>query len=80
MVLRNRVGDVFADVEKVNNVYPLELRVTPPGNALAAWTDDHRESTYTELVQRLQKVVMTATARGGNGTEATLMTWHRRLP
>jgi len=42
-------------------------------------TDEHREPTYPELVQRLQKVVMAATARGGNGTEATLMTWHRRL-
>ncbi len=75
MVLSNQVGDVFTNVEKVNKVYLMELRVIPPGTVLAAWTDEHREP-YLELVQCLQKVVMAATARGGKGTEAMLMTWH----
>ena len=30
MVLRDRVGDVFADIDKVNDVYPTELRIVPP--------------------------------------------------
>ena len=67
---------MFANIKKVNNLYPMEL---PQRTALAAWTNEHREPTYPELAQRLQKVAMTTTARGGNGREATLMTWHRRL-
>jgi len=38
MELRNRDGDLFADVERVNNVYPMVLRVLPPKAGLAAWT------------------------------------------
>ena len=79
MVLRNLAGDIFADIEKVHNVYPVELRAIPQRTALVAWTDDHREPTYPELVERLLKVAVTAMARGGNRMEATLMTWHRRL-
>jgi hypothetical protein len=44
--------------------------------------DGHRgcaNLTHQELVEHLEKVVMTATAKGGKGTEATLITWHRRL-
>ena len=56
-----------------------ELKVKTPG--LAAWMDisSGADPTHQELVERLEKVVMTATAKGGKGTEATLMTWHRRL-
>ena len=79
MVLRNPAGDVFADIEKVHNVYPVELRVIPQRIALAAWMDNHREPTYLELVECLLKVTMTVTGRGGNRMEATLMTWHRQL-
>ena len=60
-------------------IYLMELRVIPPGTALAVWTDKHREPTYPELVQCLQNLVMTATAKGGNRTETTLMTcWDMR--
>ena len=79
MVLRDRAGDVFADIDMVNNVFPTKLRIVSPGNALVAWTSEYRERTIPELVQHLQKVAMAATARGGESTEATLMTWHRRL-
>ena len=79
MILRNRMGDVLADIEKQNNVYPIGLRVIPPGTASAAWTDEHREPTYLELVQCLQKLVMAVTAGGRNGMEVTLMTWQGRL-
>ena len=79
MVLRNPAGDVFADIKKVHNVYLVELRVIPQRTALVAWTDNHRELTYPEVVERLLKVAMTAMARGGNRMEATLMTWHRWL-
>ena len=54
----------------------MELRVIPQRTALVAWTDDHREPTYPELVEHLLKVTMTVTVRGGNRMEATLMTWH----
>ena len=64
---------------KVHNIYPVELRVIPQRTALVAWTDNHRELTYPELVECLLKVTMTVTARGGNGMEAMLMTWHRWL-
>jgi hypothetical protein len=30
MELRNRDGDMFANIERVNNVYPMELKVVPP--------------------------------------------------
>ena len=79
MVLRNLAGDVFADIEKVHNVYLVELRVIPQRTALVAWTDDHRELTYLELIECLLKVAMTVTVRGGNRMEVTLMTWHRWL-
>ena len=45
MVLGNRVGDVFVDIEKVQNLYLMELRVISRGTAIAAWTDEHREPT-----------------------------------
>ena len=79
MELRDREGDVFTIVSRVNNVYPMKLKVKTPG--LAAWMDtsEGADPTHQELVERLEKVVMIATAKGGKGTEATLMTWHRRL-
>ena len=36
------------------------------------------EPTHQELVEHLEGVVMTATAKGGNGTEAALVTWYRQ--
>ena len=72
MVLRNPAGDVFADIKKVHNVYPVELRVIPLRTTLVAWMDNHREPTYLELVEHLLKVTMTVTARG-NGMEVTLI-------
>jgi hypothetical protein len=36
--LRDRDGDLFANVAKVNNVYPMGLKVTLPMARLAAWT------------------------------------------
>ena len=77
MVIRDQAGDVFADIDKINKVYPTRFWAVPPGNALAMWTNEHNEWTTPELVQHLQNVTMTATARGGNSIEATLMTWHR---
>ena len=79
MVLRNPAGDVFVDIKKVHNVYLVELRAIPQRTALVAWMDNHRELTYPELVECLLKVAMTVMARGENGMEATLMTWHRWL-
>ena len=48
---------------------------------LSAWmeTSGDADPTHQELVDCLGKVAMTTTAKGGRGTEATLMTWHCRL-
>ena len=84
MELRNRDGDLFANVAKVN-VYPVGLNVIPPRTALAACTTDgdDTEPTHDELVEPLDKVAMVAamvtTAKGADGIRATLLTWHRRL-
>ena len=68
MELRNRDGNLFANVAKVNNVYSVGLNMIPPRSALAACTTDG-----------LDKVTMVATAKGADGIRATLLTWHRRL-
>ena len=66
MELRNRDGDLFANVAKVNNVYPVGLNVIPLRTALAAcMTDgDNAEPTHDELVD---KGAMVATEKGANG-------------
>ena len=81
MELRDRFGDLFTVVSKVNNVYPMELKVMAPCAEMAGWMGDggRTEPTYQEIVERLDGIAMAATARGGKGSEATLMTWHRRL-
>ena len=81
MELWDHNGELFADIAKVNKVYPVELRSVAPGAGLAGWTTDSGEgkSTYPELMEHLGKVAMTATARGGSGPKASLLTWHRRL-
>jgi hypothetical protein len=72
MELQNRDGDLFANIERVNNVYPMALRVVPPKAGLAAWTRGcgGADPTHEELVDRLQKVALAATAKGGDGMEA----------
>ena len=78
MALQNRDGDLFANVAKVN-VYPVGLNVVPLRTALAACTmgGDDAEPTHDELANRLDGVVMVATAKGVDGIKATLLTWHR---
>jgi hypothetical protein len=72
---------MFTHIAVVNDVYPVRLTVIPPNTALAAWTieGDEEVPTHEELVERLEQVAMVATAKGADGTRATLMTWHRRL-
>jgi len=48
MELKNRDGDVFTNVEKVNNVYPVELNVIIPKVGLAAWTDVGKHAELTQ--------------------------------
>ena len=76
MELQGQEGDMFASVEKVNNVYPMEASVIPPWSVLAAWTDEDKqvEMTHDELIQHLEMVALAAMARGGNGMAASLMT------
>ena len=66
---------MFIVVKMASHIYPVKLEVIPPKGALAAYT----EPTCEELVERLRKVTMAATARGGKGSAATLMTWHHWL-
>src|SRR5258708_12794978 len=80
MELRDRDGDLFTNIEKVNNVYPVRLTAIPPRAGLAAWTTEGElEPTHEELVGHLESVAMVATAKGADGTKATLMTCHRWL-
>ena len=52
MELRNQEGDLFAQVEKVDNVYPAKLDIIPPRAGLAAWTaSDGNEATHSELAE-----------------------------
>jgi len=57
-------GYLFADIVKANKVHPVELQSVASGAGLAGWTTDsgEGESTYQELLERLGKVAMTATA------------------
>ena len=48
MELRNRDVDLFANVAKVNNVYPVGLRVTPLRTALSACTTDGDDTEPTQ--------------------------------
>ena len=81
MELRDRRGDLFAVVSKVNNVYPMELTVIAPGSVIAAWMNDRgsKEPTHQEIDARLNEFAMVATAKGGKGSEVSLLTWHCRL-
>jgi hypothetical protein len=54
--------------------------VIPPIAGFAAWTTDGEDAKPThELVGRLEKVAMVATAKGADCMRAKLLTWHRRL-
>jgi len=77
MELHNGDGDLFTNIEKVNNVYPVRLTVIPPRVGLATWTmEGEEEPTHEKLVEHLGTVAMVATAKGADGIRATLMTWH----
>ena len=74
MELWDREGVMFAIVAKVNNVYPMELKVKAPG--FAAWVDNGgcADPTHRDIIERLEGVAMAATAKGAKSSEATLMT------
>jgi len=59
----------------------LSLTIIPPKTCMFAWTmaEDTAEPTYEELVERLANVTLSATARGANSMEASLLTWYRHL-
>ena len=77
MELRGRNGDLFTDIVKTNKVYQVELRSVASRAELAGWTTDTREgeSTYQELLERLGKVAMTATVRGGSHARPGTTGW-----
>jgi hypothetical protein len=65
MELQNQGGDLFANIDRVNNVYPMALKVVPPKAGLAVQTNigEGVDPTHKELVDCLQKVVLAATAK-----------------
>ena len=75
MELRDQEVVVLVVVSRVNNIYPMELKVKTPG--LAAWMDIGRgaDLTHQELVKHPEEIIITTTSKGGKATKATLMTW-----
>ena len=55
---RDRRGDLFTVVSKVNNVYPVELTVIAPGSVIAAWMNEggSKEPTHQEIVARFDSL------------------------
>ena len=49
---RDRCGDLFTVVSKVNNVYLVELAVIAPGLVIVVWMNDggSKELTHQEIV------------------------------
>ena len=78
---RNRDGDLFANVEKVNNVYLVGLNVISPRASSATCTmdGDDGELTHNELIERPSKVMMVATAKRTGSIRVTLLTRLSRL-
>ena len=75
MELRGRKGHGFAIVRRVDEVYPIELKVMTPRLAACMDNGGRTKMAYQELVGRLEGVGMTATAKGEKGTKATLITF-----
>ena len=76
---RDRNEDLFADIEKANNVYPARLKVISPRTGLATWTEGEEDATHDESGERLATVAVVAAAKGGGGTRTSLMTWDQWL-
>jgi len=58
--LRNRDGDLFTNVERVNNAYQMVLSVLPPKAGSVAWThtSEGADPTHKELVEHLQQAAL----------------------
>ena len=56
MELQSWDSNLFANIWKVNRVYPMEVRVIPPQSVLAAWTngDEQVKLTHDKLVKHLE--------------------------
>ena len=72
---RDRDGDPFANIAKTNKAYPVKPNVILPKAGFPAQTTEGGDPTHEELLERLGKVAMVATAKGADGMRATLMTW-----
>jgi len=75
MELQDWDGDLFANIAKVNNVYPVKRNVIPPKAGFATWTTEGEDPSHEELVERLRR----CPTNGANSMRATLMTRHRWL-
>jgi len=53
-----------------------DTRCDSPKAGATAWTTEGEDPPYEELVERLGKVAMVATAKGADGMRAMLITWH----
>ena len=81
MELWDKCGKLFAVVNRVNNVFPSRLTIVAPDTEFAAWMSDgpSEDQVHRDTVKRLDDYALVATAKGGHGEDASLMTWHRRL-
>ena len=81
MELCNKCGDLFTIVSKPNNVYPVKLTVITLGSGFTVWMSegDSKEQTHQEVVKHLDNFLLVAMARGGQGSDASLLMWHCRL-
>ena len=81
MELRDWCGDLFTVVSKVNNIYLMELTIIAPGSVITVWMNDRgsKELTHQEIDAHLNEFAMVAAAKGGKGSEVSLLTWHCQL-
>ena len=79
MELLDRSGDRFAFVGRVNNVYPVKLAIVLQDSGFTVWMEEGAGPTHQEVIKRLDNIALVATAKGGQGSPVSLMTWHRRL-
>ena len=81
MELWDRLGDLFAVISKSNNIYPVKLTIITPDSGFTAWLGKEvgMDQSPEDVVKRIDDYALLATAKGGHGSDTSLLTWHHRL-
>jgi len=68
-------------VSKSNNVYRVKLTVIAADSGFAAWLGEEvrKDQTPKDVAKQIDNHTLVATAKGGRSSDASLLTWHRRL-